>query len=384
MFQGTRKRHKMHKEGKADYSILVVEDEETNMILVRETLEQAGFTVHSAYNGRDGIAKAREFTPDLVILDVLLPDIDGFAVCECLKSDKAARDIPIIFVTSLDDSDSKIRGLSIGGVDYITKPFDGAEIVARVRIHLKLRNADRIIIESQRRKLAALNEAQTSFLTDLDAMPDANCAAFFEPAEEAGGDQYDAIRLGPSIYGYFVADIAGHGIETSLVSSVLKALFRENASLLDAPDETFRRINALMKEYLAEGQHITAAYLLVNRVSCSATLLSAGHLPVIISRPDGSTTLLKAEGDVLGVFDAPVFKAASIEAAPGTRFWMFSDGIVEDFDSGQSWKRGMCRLQDNIAKTCGLPIKRALDKAIDGLHSRHPGLDDRLLMVCEA
>jgi len=371
-------------EGRPDFSILVIDDEPTNVILLRAILERSGFRVVTAVTGSEGLAKARELGPDLIILDIMLPDTDGFAVCGRLKEDKDAQEIPVIFVTSLGDSKAKVRGLSIGGVDYITKPFDGAEIVARVRIHLKLRNANRIVLESQRRRLAALRDAHQSFLTDLGAMPEARCAVEYKPAEEAGGDQYDVIRLGLSIYGYFVADIAGHGIETSFLSSALKALFRENASLLNQPDETLRRINTFMKEFLSEGRHITASYLTINRASASATLVSAGHLPVIVSRPDGSVAVFRAEGDILGVFDAPVFEAATMPAGPGSRFWMYTDGLVEDFAAGISWKKGMERLVECVAGLGDLPLKEALAAASAALGSRHSAGDDRLLLVCEA
>jgi sigma-B regulation protein RsbU (phosphoserine phosphatase) len=369
---------------RTDYSILVIEDEETNMLLLRAILEEGGFMVHSAYEGREGLAKARELCPDLIILDVILPDMDGFDVCGELKREARTQDIPVIFVTSLGDSGNKLKGLSIGGVDYITKPFDSAEITARVRIHLKLRNANRMVIESQKRRLAALRHAHQSFLTDLEAMPEARCAVDYEPAEEAGGDQYDAVRLGTSVYGYFIADMAGHGIESVFHSSVLKVLFRENASLLNSPAETFRRINALMKDYLAEGQHITAAYLTINRASGLATLVSAGHLPLVVVRPGGSVGSLEAEGDVLGVFDAPTFRTVSTEAGPGTRFWMFSDGVVEDFGQRQSWRAGITRLEGILSGLGHFPLREALGRARAALYSRHPGDDDRLLLVCEA
>jgi sigma-B regulation protein RsbU (phosphoserine phosphatase) len=384
MNQGGREPFPRAEPENADFSILVIEDEETNMLLLRAILEQGGFRVASGSSGQEGIEKAKTLRPDLIVLDIMLPDMDGFAVCERLKEDKDAQDIPVIFVTSLDDSENKVRGLSIGGVDYITKPFDAAEITARVRIHLKLRNANRIVIEAQKRRLAALRHAHQSFLTDLGSMPEAKCAVDYESAEEAGGDQYDAIRLGASVYGYFIADIAGHGIESGFHSSVLKALFRENASLLNSPGDTFRRINALMKDYLAEGQHITASYLTINRASGQATLISAGHLPLIVGRSDGSFGLFEAEGDVLGVFGAPMFKTASMDAPPGTRFWMFSDGVVEDFGARQSWKAGFRKLEGILSGLGRLPMHEALLRAREALYSGHPGEDDRVLMVCEA
>jgi sigma-B regulation protein RsbU (phosphoserine phosphatase) len=186
------------------------------------------------------------------------------------------------------------------------------------------------------------------------------------------------------VYAYFIADIAGHGVGAGLHSSVIKALYRENVSLLYEPAETFRRINSLMREYMDEGRHITAVSLIINRASRRATLLSAGHLPILVSRPDGSEETWSAEGDILGVFEVPVFKTATMKTAPGTRFWLFSDGVVEDFSRKRSWKVGLEQLRANLAMTKGLPLGEALEKACENLFTDGPGGDDRLLMVCEA
>lgn len=365
------------------YSILVIEDGETSRKLLSTILERSGFVVHSACSGEAGFAEALERRPDLVILDIMLPDVDGFEVCGRLKSDRRTQDIPVIFVTCLDDLANKLRGLSIGGVDYITKPYIEEEILARIRVHLNLRKANESLMASQRLKLDALRDAQASFLTDLGAMPDARCDVYFEASEEAGGDQYDVVRLGPSVFGYAVSDIAGHGIEAGFQSSAFKVIFRENATLLNTPAETFQKINVLMSNYLSEGQHITASYLVLNRAAGTATLLSAGHLPVLMTGPDGAVNELRAEGDVLGAFIAPVFTPLRIHVEKGSRFWLFTDGVVEDFKERQSWKAGMERLEALLPELASLPIGQAVRAIGERLFSRHPGEDDRLLLACE-
>jgi sigma-B regulation protein RsbU (phosphoserine phosphatase) len=365
------------------YSILVIEDGETSRRLLARILERSGFIVQSATSGEEGLAMAFELRPDLVVLDIMLPDIDGFEVCDRIKSDRRTRGISVIFVTALDDISNKLRGLSVGGVDYITKPFVGEEVLARIRIHLNLRRANERLVESQRQRLEALRGAQESFLTDIDSMPESRCKVYAEAAEEAGGDQYDVVQLGPSVFGYCVSDIAGHGIEVGLLSAVLKALFPENATILNTPVETFQKINVLMSDYLSDGQHITASYLVLNRVAETATILSAGHLPVLMTDPEGRVTRLKAEGDVLGAFIAPTFKPLEIPAKRGSRFWLFTDGVVENFRERRSWKAGMERLEAFLPALAALPMDQALRTIEERLFAKHPSEDDRLLLVCE-
>jgi len=116
--------------------ILIVEDEPINLLIILETLGDYGFDLATAQNGEEALRKVREECPDLILLDVVMPGQDGFAVCARLKSDPATRDIPIIFLTGLTDTEQKLKAFQLGGVDYITKPFASREVLARVVLHL--------------------------------------------------------------------------------------------------------------------------------------------------------------------------------------------------------------------------------------------------------
>ena len=364
--------------------MVVVDDDPTSLLLLTTLLEAEGFAVYSARNARECVSIIQVVKPSLLLLDVMLPDISGFALCTMLKKLPGFHSVPVIFITALGDADDIVKGLSIGGVDYITKPFLAKTVVlARVRLQLSLRNQNRALVETQRARLAALRQAHESLVTDVRALPDARCAVFFQPAQESGGDQYDVVCLSDSTYGYFVADIAGHGIEESFKAIVLKTLFRENAHRTSSPVQTFYGINALMKEFLTDGQHVSAAYVLVDRRESSLTLLSAGHLPILLDQPQGTVELLRAEGDLIGVFDHPFFEVKTIRIEKGTRFWVFTDGMVEDFKEHQSWSSGIAKLMREVRKTRHLDLQDAL--SLVSKQCSRGGLveDDRLLLVGE-
>ncbi len=364
--------------------VLIVDDDILNQRLLKAMLESNGFTVSTTADGLVALEKARLDKPDIILLDVDLgTDVDGFAVCAQLKATAETRHIPVIFLTASNDSDSRIKGLTIGGVDYIAKPYNVQEILLRLRIHINLHRADRYVIEAQRHRLAGFRNALKTFFTDVDQLPESKSSVYFEPCQEAGGDQFEVVHLGKSVWAYFIADISGHGNEAALLSTVIKALFRENANLMIDAEDTFRRINAVMKGFLAEGQLVTAAYLILNHQRSTATLVSAAHLPVLVSTPDGQVERWATEGDVIGAFAEPFFAAQTRVVAPGTRFWLLSDGIVEDLHDKRQWKAGMELLEANIAASASLDRKTALERAMDGLFRDHPGDDDRLLMVCE-
>jgi len=144
--------------------ILIVDDNPTNIKVMYEVLEEAGFRVLIAKNGESALAKLQAVTPDLILLDVMMPGIDGFETCRRLKANLATQDIPVIFMTALSEVDEKVKAFALGAVDYITKPFQQAEVVARVNLHLKLRHLTQKLKELVTETVSDLNESQLHLL----------------------------------------------------------------------------------------------------------------------------------------------------------------------------------------------------------------------------
>jgi signal transduction histidine kinase/DNA-binding response OmpR family regulator len=128
-------------------SILIVDDSPTNLRLLSHVLSEQGYKVRVATNGTRALESVHANPPDLILLDVMMPDIDGYAVCEQLKADEQTRDIPVIFVSALDDAFDKVRAFTAGGVDYIAKPFQPEEVLARVHVHLDLYRAQQALAQ---------------------------------------------------------------------------------------------------------------------------------------------------------------------------------------------------------------------------------------------
>jgi diguanylate cyclase (GGDEF)-like protein len=151
--------------------ILVADDEPVNLALIKRRLEWEDYKIHTAQDGSEAVEKARLLRPDLVILDVMMPILDGLQACRLLKDHDETRDIPVIFLSALDDTDTKINGLSLGANDYISKPFRVEELLARVAVAIRLkrerdelrRSAD----ESRRRAEAASEMSMSDALTGL-------------------------------------------------------------------------------------------------------------------------------------------------------------------------------------------------------------------------
>jgi two-component system, sensor histidine kinase and response regulator len=157
--------------------ILIVDDIPTNLDVISEALSDAGYDVAIATSGEKALQTVRRRQPDLILLDVMMPGIDGFATCKLLKADPLHCDIPVIFMTARSDADSKTKGFDHGAVDYITKPFQEQEVLSRVKTHLQLRSLTRNLAQQVASKTAELqlakeaaeaaNQAKSAFLATI-------------------------------------------------------------------------------------------------------------------------------------------------------------------------------------------------------------------------
>ncbi len=138
----------------SDNTVLVVDDNKVNVGIIRQMLRRRGFSVLTSDSGAEALAIARKIKPGIILLDIMMPDMDGFETCRRLKNDAATADIPIIFLSALDDTENKVHAFEVGGVDYITKPFQKNEVLARVDVHLRMRRLEM----EQRRNIEELSE----------------------------------------------------------------------------------------------------------------------------------------------------------------------------------------------------------------------------------
>ncbi|MCO6474366.1 MAG: response regulator [Melioribacteraceae bacterium] len=135
--------------------ILVVDDQPDNVFILQDRLENVGFEIHTAYDGKSGIKKALEVLPDLVLLDIMMPGMSGFEVCKFLSEEESTKDIPVILLTALTSTEDISEGFEVGAFDYIKKPFNKNELIARINSALKFRESKQILIEIEKIKTFA-------------------------------------------------------------------------------------------------------------------------------------------------------------------------------------------------------------------------------------
>ena len=365
-------------------TILIVDDTPTNVEIVESVLVAEGFRTLTAGDGVTAGEICYAEQPDLILLDVIMPGESGFETCARLKSDPVTADIPIIFLSSLDDVKNKVTGLKIGGVDYIGKPVHGEEVLARVRVHLRIRETNRALVREQRARLEQLRSAQQAILVRPEDCPAAGFAVYYRPLEEAGGDFYDVMPLGADVFAYFVADISGHGVSASFLTSAVKALLRQYAGPMYSPEDTMRGVDAVMRQMLDEEQYLTACYARLNRQTRRLSIIGAGHPPLILVSASGQAQIIEMDSDPLGVFSSGVLQRKDLRVSRGDRFYLYTDGLIESSPGGGR-RAGLERLVHACVRHSRVALEKAAARIVDELRPDVRTVeDDLLLLVVEA
>jgi sigma-B regulation protein RsbU (phosphoserine phosphatase) len=363
--------------------ILIVDDAAINRNLMKGLLEAEGFRTIAAVDGREARRLSRAESPDLILLDILMPGESGFETCALLKSDPKTAGIPVIFLSALDDVQSKVKGLKIGGVDYISKPVYGEEVLARVRVHLRIRENDRVLAREQQARIEELRHAQQAILIHPEDCPQASFAVFYKPLEGVSGDFYDVVTVDSGVFGYFVADVSGHGVSAAFLTSAIKALLRQYTGPLFSPEDTLRGIDAVMRQMLGDEQYLTACYAHLNRRTKKLVVVSAGHPPVIVVSAAGLAQTLEMDSDPLGIFSALVIQRREIKLSPLDRFYLYTDGLIEASPGGAR-RQGLERLIDSCLRHRIDPLAGAAAMiAADILPNGEIAKDDLLLLAVE-
>jgi phosphoserine phosphatase RsbU/P len=360
--------------------VLIIDDDSVTSGILAGILRKVGFETRCAADGEQGITLAQTLRPDLILLDVHLPDMDGFAVCRQIQNGQGTADIPVIFISANEDASVKVRGFEAGGIDYITKPLAGVEVIARVKTHLRLKHAYDTLAHLQAERLARLAATQQMILPTPDSMPNANFAVSLKQINGAGGDFYDVIPVGEFLVDYVVADASGHDLETSLWTTAMKTLLHEHASALFDPPEILRTINRSLSRVMPEGSFFTVVYARLNRQTGRLTLANGGHPPAVCLMRDTPPSVIRQTGDVIGAFPNVGFDTTELILQRGDRFFLYTDGVIEKVGNLEKGIR-------NLANFCQTHRELSLDTMVStmmaDLLAQSEAQDDVVLMGVE-
>ena len=344
--------------------ILVIDDTVENRDILSKSLGREGYSVLAAGDGPTGRALALAQHPDLVLLDINMPGETGLESIRKLKEDPRTRDIPVIFITALNETQLKVACFEYGAVDYIVKPFHLAEVRARIRRQLQLKSEANAKIVEQAEKLKQIRDAQASMLIQPSILPEAKFGVYYESLLEAGGDFYDVLQVDDHSFAYLVADVSGHDIATSFITAALNALLKQNCIPGHDPRESMCMINRVLREILPKSRYLTACYALLDRSAQTMTLVNMGHPPALYVPIEGESRLIEVKGEILGSFKNIHLESATVQVQPGDRFFLYSDGLLERTHLGHLWSELASELPE---KEAYLRKPAAIEKSVNNL-----------------
>jgi sigma-B regulation protein RsbU (phosphoserine phosphatase) len=328
--------------------------------------------------------------PSLILLDIKMPEMNGYEVCEQLKADAQTRDVPIIFISALDELQDKVRAFAMGGVDYITKPFQVEEVVARVETHLTLRRLQEQLESANQkmaRELALAGQVQASFLPSrLPSIPGWDLAVCLKPARETSGDFYDVHLMADGKLGLLVADVVDKGVGAALYMALSWALIRAYTAEYPAqPELVLEAVNRRILADTSADQFLSVFYGVVDPGTGNLTYCNAGHYPpYILGRGQGRPTRsLPRTGMLLGVEQEEKWSQASVQLAPGDVLVLYTDGILDAEDAGGEFfgrERLLNTLLANLDRSAQ-EIQAALVEAVANFTRGAVQSDDIALVV---
>ena len=324
------------KEGYQRKTVLLVDDAPANIQVVTSILKDI-YKIRVATNGAKALALAKDTPlPDLVLLDVMMPQMDGYEVCTRLKADPETQDIPVIFLTGQTEIEDETRGFEVGAVDYIHKPFSPAVVKARVHTHLVLRGIREQLARQLltiQKELETARQIQMSILpSSIPQIPGLDIAARYIPMTSVAGDFYDFIVVDEKHLGILVADVSGHGMPAALIASMLKiALAAEIAHAAD-PAQVLMGLNQTLCGKF-EHHFITAAYLFVDLQKGTLTYAGAGHPPLLMwGQSSAGVRYVEENGLFLGKFPWATYSSRELPLNAGDWCLLYTDGIPETAD----------------------------------------------------
>ena len=320
--------------------ILIVDDTKLNQKILQSALGD-DYAVTVATNSLSAFRSIEKEKPDLILLDIVMPGLDGYEVCSILKEDKATAGIPIIFITGLTDIKAKSRGFEAGAVDYITKPFEILEVKARVNNHICMQRSMQELksahdaLETQRKRMQLEldlgKKIQSDMLPTIYPTSDKfDISAFLKPAKELGGDFYDFFFIDDEHLCFCVGDVSGKGVPAALFMAVSKTLIKSYSQGELSPSKILNSVNA---ELSTDNQLMMFVSLFIGVLNVSTGELrfsNGGHnAPFWVKNNQAVSEIKVRHGMVLGYSYDQEYKEDCIILGNGDSFVLYSDGITE-------------------------------------------------------
>jgi phosphoserine phosphatase RsbU/P len=370
------------------HTVLVVDDTAANRMLYGTLLSRAGYTVRVASSGSEALRQIEEAKPSLVLLDFMMPGMDGAEVLGRLRRSRATAELPVVVLTASVASDDIERALVAGADDYITKPVDSRILLTRIRSIIRA-HEDRARASAEPERDALFQELEEARAVQRAQLPQVpirwagwHMTGAVVPSGQIAGDIFDLVHFDNDRAVAMLVDVSGHGAASALVAAATRVALRE--LLVDRPlDEAMRLLNARLSE------RDTGKYSCVGAVEVRGThvsVVNAGLPPIVAQRAGKCLVAVVGSGFPIGMFPESSYDIVTFEVERGDLLIMVSDGLTEPFGATDDVSSALRRMQLGDAS----PPSRLDAQDLDGrvrqaTQSTQPEMqDDATVVLLEA
>ncbi|MDR2734585.1 MAG: fused response regulator/phosphatase [Spirochaetota bacterium] len=373
--------------------VILVDDDPANLKIGKNLLSEK-YRVATAPSAARLFELLECNNPVMILLDIMMPEMDGYETIKVLKSKPKTLHIPVIFLTAMAESEDELMGLTLGAVDYITKPFQPALLLKRIEVHL-LVEEQRHILERQAAVLKEFSDAmeeelflarkiqQLMFSSEMSNIGALDYHVAYSPLNDVGGDFYSISEPRASCLRVFLADVIGHGVPAALISMLLKSEY-EKVKALDDPIQLLQSINnAFVTSYRALVVQFTGVLVDIDTAAMSLRYITGGHPYQCLVRNSVCTPLI-GQGKIIGVVPDPNFSLEECALQRGDRIMLFTDGLIEQTNSGGE-EYGEARLMEFLTSEAGkhscMELNQEIMKSLNGFQGEQNFADD-VTLIC--
>ncbi len=377
--------------------ILVVDDEPRNVKILQIQLNARGYTVYTAADGLQALDIVEKEMPDLILLDINMPKMDGFEVVRRIRTNETTEFIPIVMITALRDTrENRIKSIEAGADDFIEKPFDSLEVLARVRSLLRIKQYQDTLAKHNARLEEELQMARSiqEILIPQDGVQELSgfrIASRCCPEMAVGGDFFDIWEIAPNRLGVFISDVMGHGVSAAFVTVFIKTILAEfQQQIEDNPGYLLEILNTRFNDLISSRLFMfaTAFCGIINLNKGELVCANAGHSFPLLYNSDQKTYQTigdKNTGNGLGIWQESVYETMHYPFDRSSRMFLYTDGVYEA-KNPQGEEFTVERLEKLVCDCTGQPAAKLIaniSETIDVFTDTCPKEDDLTLIAIE-
>ncbi len=372
--------------------ILIVDDSEFSRCLISEVFKGQGFrNIEVAQDGRLGLEKTKQIKPDLVILDLMMPEMDGFEYCEAIRKDPEFANMPILIQSAVTVSQDVSKAFKAGATDFVNKPIKADEVISRAKVHIENKfmmqdlNMYRSRVESELKLARAMQDSlmpKERELSDLSKTYHLDIAAYFEPSFEIGGDFWGTKAISPNQLAIYNVDLSGHGIAAAINTFRFHTVLHEHGVDRSDPSEYLSSLNKRMKELLPIGHFATMFYGIINTEENKLYYSSAAApTPFLINQGGKNIVNLESAGLPIGATGEASYEIHTVEFNKGDILFLYSDALIEtENDCGEFLSE--TSIVEIIKKSSDKKSQEILNDMLGVFKNHANGAPDDDLTIC--